>query len=75
LKRLIWKISATTGCIAATTMRPARALASRAAIIRQRRPALETYSSPDRSSTRALPSWAQASACGLRSAWKASQLS
>ena len=42
LKRLIWKISATTGCIAATSRRPLRAPASLAASIRQRSPALES---------------------------------
>ena len=38
-----------------------RAAACRAAIIRQRRPALETYSRPDMSSTSAAPARAQAS--------------
>jgi hypothetical protein len=75
LKRLICRISATTGCGEATTMRLERAAACFAAIIRQRSPALETYSSPDMSSTSAAPSCVHASRCTARSRWKASQLS
>ena len=39
LKRLIWKISATTGCMPAITMRPPWALACLAARTKQRSPA------------------------------------
>ena len=75
LKWLISKISATIACSAATKMRPCCALAWREASMKQRSPALETYSSADRSRITAPPSWAAVSTCAMRSARKASQLS
>ena len=49
LKWLISKISATIGCSAATKMRPCCALAWREASMKQRSPAEDTYSRPERS--------------------------
>src|SRR5258706_5295343 len=75
LKCEISKISATIGCSAATKMRPCCAFACRDASMKQRNPALDTYSSAERSSTIAPPWPTASSTCFMRSRVKSTHVS
>ena len=72
VKRLISKISFTTGCNVTATSLPCRARASFAAIMRMRSPALLMYSSCDNSKTTLSPPAPEFARYGSREALNSS---